>query len=82
MKILSRNEKMLYAVVSLIMYMVYSFDCGHYYSEIFDFNTGIWWHCDDDEITKIINFPEGVCIREKTKRYRKKFKAQKCLLWM
>ena len=42
-------------------------DCGHYVSGGFDTNKGIWWHSDDDNITKIIDLPDGVSIRESHK---------------
>ena len=28
-----------------------SLDYGLYFSDVFDVNTGIWWHYDDNEIT-------------------------------
>ena len=39
-------------------------DCGHYVSDVFDANTGIWWHYDDNNITEISDLPEGVYNRE------------------
>ena len=41
-----------------------SLDCGNYVSDIFDTNTVFWWHCDDVNITKISDLPEGVYTRE------------------
>ena len=41
-----------------------SFDSGHYYSGILYFNTGIWWHSDDEKVTQISDFSEGVYISE------------------
>ena len=59
------NDNIPYTLVSLIR------DCGHYVSDVFDFNTGIWWHCDDANITEIIiDFPEGVYTRESRKPYK------------
>ena len=46
-KIPSSNEQMLYTLVSLIMYGGDYLDCRHYFGNVFDINTGIWWHCDD-----------------------------------
>ena len=43
------------------------FYCVHYGSGIFDSNTVIWWHFNDDEITEISDFPEGVYTRESYK---------------
>ena len=43
-------------------------DSGHYFSDVCDVKTGIWWHSDDDEITQISDFPEGVYNRENHKQ--------------
>ena len=47
-------------------------DYGNDFSDVFDTNTGIWWHCIDDNITQISDLPEGVYIRESHKKNRKK----------
>ena len=39
-----------------------SLDYEHYVSDVFDTNTGIWWHCDDVNITEISDLPEGVIL--------------------
>ena len=39
-------------------------DCGNYVSDVFDANAGIWWHCDDANITEISDFPEGFYTRK------------------
>ena len=41
-----------------------SLDCGHYVSDIFDANKGIWWHCIDENMTEISDLPEEVYTRE------------------
>ena len=56
-KIPSNNEKISYTLVSLIIHYGESLHFGHYVSEFFDTNTGIWWKCDDDGITKIGDLP-------------------------
>ena len=48
-----------------------SLDCGLYFRYVFDVKTGIWCHCDNDEITQIIDFPEGVYTRESHKKNTK-----------
>ena len=58
------NEKILYTLVSLINHDGGSLDCGHYVSDVFYSSTGIWWHCDDDNITEISDLPKGVYYRE------------------
>ena len=50
--------------MSLINHDGDSLNCVHYFSDIFDANTGIWWRCDDDNITKISDISKGVYIRE------------------
>ena len=42
-------------------------DFEHYVSDVFDANTGIWWHCDDDYITQMSDIPEGDYVRESHK---------------
>ena len=44
-----------------------SLECVNYFSDVFYANTGIWWHCDDNEITEISAFPVGVYTRESHK---------------
>ena len=48
--------------------------CGQYVSDVFDTNTGIWWHCDYDNITQISDLPEGVYIRGSHKKDNKKIR--------
>ena len=50
------------------MHDVDSLEYGHYFSDVFDTNTGIWWHCDDDNIIQTSDLPEGVYIRESHKK--------------
>ena len=54
------NEKISYTLVSLIMHDGDSLDCAYSVSDFFNTNTGIWCHCDDDDITRISDLPEGV----------------------
>ena len=53
-----------YTLVSLIIHDGDYLDCGHYVSDFFDTNKGIWWHSDDDNITQISDVPERVYIRD------------------
>ena len=68
----SSNYKMSYTLVLLINYDGDSLDCGNYVSDVFDSSTGIWWHCDDDNITEISDFPKGVYYRETHERTKNK----------
>ena len=54
--------------MSLINHDGDSLDCGIYVSDVFDTNTGIWWHCDDDDIIQIIDLPKRGYIRETPKK--------------
>ena len=53
-----------------------SLNCVNYVSDIFDANTGIWWHCHDDYITQIGDSPKGVNIIESHKKILKKMSCQ------
>ena len=35
-------------------------DSGHYACDILDYNTGTWWNCDDDTITKYSGYPKNL----------------------
>ena len=72
------NDNIPYTVVSLIR------DFGHYVSDVFDFNTGLWWHCDDANITEVSNFIEGVYTREihKPNKTRKLVSGSKDILFV
>ena len=50
--------------MSLINHDGDSLDCGNCFSNVYDANTGIWCHFDDDNITQISDLPKGVYIRE------------------
>ena len=65
------NDKISHALSSLIMNDGSSLHFGHYVSDVFDTNTVIWWHCDDDNVTQICYFLEGVYNRESHKKQEK-----------
>ena len=44
-----------------------SLDCVHCFSGVFDANTVMWWHCDDENITLISDLSKGVYFRESQK---------------
>ena len=46
------------------MHDVNSLGSGNYSSGVFDVNTGIWQYRDDDKITQISDFIEGVYTRQ------------------
>ena len=64
----SSNDKISYTIVSLINHDGDSLHCGHYVSDVFDTNTGIWCHCDDETVTQISDLPKGVILERVTKK--------------
>ena len=71
----SSNEKISYTLVSLINHDGDSLDWGHYFSDFFNSSTGVWWHCDDDNINQISDLPNGVYYRETHKIMKNKNKT-------
>ena len=67
----SSNDKIPYTLVSLINHGFDSLDCGDYVSDVFEANTGIWWHCAHKNITQISDFPKGVYLRDIHKKNTK-----------
>ena len=59
-----------------------SLDCVHYVSGVFGANTGIWCHCDNDNITQISDLPKRVYIRESQKKQKEKsdVKINRCII--
>ena len=56
----SSNEKISYTLVSLTNHDDDSLNCGNYVINVLDGSTGIWWHCDDDNITQVSDIPKGI----------------------
>ena len=46
---------------------------GHYYSDILDFNTYVWWRCDDENTTEIKGIPYA-CYSNVPLKYIGKYK--------
>ena len=63
----SSNEKISYTLVLLINHDGNYLECGNYAGYVFDANTGISWHCDDDSITQISGLQKWVYIRKSHK---------------
>ena len=69
-KITSGNDKISYTIVWLNNQYGNSLYCGYYVSDVFDSNTGILWHCDDENITQISdNTRRGFYYRETQKNW-------------
>ena len=79
----SSNEKISYTIFLLIKYDGDSLYYGHCVSDVFDGITGIWWHCDDDNITQISDVTKGVYYREshkKTKKKKNDVRISRCII--
>ena len=61
--------------MSLVNHGSDSFDCLHYASDMFDSNTGIWWHFDDEKITQMSDFIKMCYIRESHNKTKNRIKA-------
>ena len=57
-----------------------SLHCGHYVSGVFDTNTGIWWHCDDDNITQICDSSKRGLYKRVKKKYKNDVKLNRCII--
>ena len=53
-------EDVTYSLVYINYHDGTSIRTGHYLCDIFDFNTGILWCCDDDNITQLKGIPDNV----------------------
>ena len=49
------NEQVsdMYSLLYIIYHDVNYMSTGHYYSDILDFNTGVFWQCNDENMTQI-----------------------------
>ena len=48
---------------------------------VFFLNTGICWHCDDDNITQISDIPKGIYIREGRKKKKRFYdRLNRCII--
>ena len=78
----SINFRISYILVSLINHDGDSLNCGHYISDFFDAKTGIWWRCDYENITQIIDLPKGVILDRITKNKKQKIdvRLNRCII--
>ena len=60
MKFPQENKDAQYTLISIIMHDGYSRSSGHYYCEVFYFNTGKWWRYDDYTITNLMGLPDNL----------------------
>ena len=51
---------MIYVLVSIKYHIGNDLDWGHYVCDVLDYNTGTWWKCDDEIVTKYPGYPMNV----------------------
>ena len=49
-------------MVSIIIHEGDKMSSGHYYWDVLDFSTGIWWRYNDDIITQLTGLSDNVYI--------------------
>ena len=54
------NVEVLYIIFSIKINIGKDMDKGHYVCDVLDYNTGIWWNCDDETITQYPGYPMNV----------------------
>ena len=52
-----KHPEVLYIIFSIYPHIGNDMDKGHYVCEILNYNTGTWWNCDDDTITRYSGYP-------------------------
>ena len=58
-------------------------DCGHFVIDVFYGSTGIWRHCDDDNITQISDLPKGVYYIETHKNTKNiDIRINRCIIFL
>ena len=54
------NPEVIYVLVSIKYYIANDLDQVHYVCDVLDYNTGTWWKCDDEIVTKYPGYPMNV----------------------
>ena len=54
------NPEMLNIIDSIKIHIFNDMDKGHYVCDVFYYNTGTWWNCDDETITQYPGYPMNV----------------------
>ena len=55
------NPEVLYIIVSIKLNNGDDIDKGPYVCDVLNYNTGTWWNCDDEAITRYPVNPMNVC---------------------
>ena len=54
-------------------------DQGQYVCDVLDYNTGIWWNCDDEKITQYPRYPMNVYNDLSSELKKRKKKRYGCI---
>ena len=54
------NPEVIYVLVYIKYNIGNDLDQGHYECDVLDYNTGTWWKCDDEIVTKYPGYPMNV----------------------
>ena len=73
------DPKVIYVLFSIKYYIVNDMDQGHYVCDVLDYNTGTWWKCDDEIVTKYPGYPMNVYNELSSDKKQKKVKD---MIWM
>ena len=67
-----KHDEVFYILVSIKLHVGKYMDSGHYFCDVLDYNTVMWWNCDDDTITNYSGYPENVYDNLSNKNEQKK----------
>ena len=54
------DPEVIYVLVYIKYHIGNDLDQGHYIYDVLDYNTGTWWKCDDEIVTKYPGCPMNV----------------------
>ena len=54
------DNGVLYILVYIKLHICNDMDSVHYVCYVLNYNTGTWWNCDDEKITKYSGYPNNV----------------------
>ena len=55
-----KHAEVLYIIISVKICNGNDIDSGHYVCVVLYYNTGKWWNCDYDTITKYLGYPKNI----------------------
>ena len=54
------NREVLYIIFSIKLHIGNDMDQVQYVCDVLEYNTGIWWNCDDEKVTQYPGYPMNV----------------------